>query len=65
MFSLEGTSRDAVLDRAKAEATERAIKAGAEPSDIKIVDVEETPIAYLPGSATRIRVKAVGNIVIG
>jgi N-methylhydantoinase A/oxoprolinase/acetone carboxylase beta subunit len=65
MFSLEGTSRDVVLDQAKAEAKERAIRAGAEPSDIKIVDVEETPIAYLPGSATRIRVKAVGNIVIG
>jgi N-methylhydantoinase A/oxoprolinase/acetone carboxylase beta subunit len=65
MFSLEGASRDAVLDQAKAEAIERAIKAGAEPSGVKIVDIEETPIAYLPGSATRVRVKAVGNLVIG
>jgi hypothetical protein len=29
------------------------------------MDIEEVPLAYLPGSATRIRVKAVGDLVIG
>ena len=65
IFSLEGTSRDVVLAGAKAEAAERAIKAGAAPASVKIMDIEEVPLAYLPGSATRIRVKAVGDLVIG
>ncbi len=64
IYSLEGKSRDSVLDGAKAEATERAAKAGADPASIKIVDIEEVPLAYLPGSATRIRVKAVGDLVM-
>lgn len=64
IFSLEGTSRDVVLDGAKAEASERATKAGADPSTVKIVDIEEVPLSYLPGNATRIRVKAVGDLVM-
>jgi N-methylhydantoinase A/oxoprolinase/acetone carboxylase beta subunit len=64
IFSLEGTSRDIVLASAKAEATERSTNAGADPSSVKIVDIEEVPLAYLPGSATRIRVKAVGDLVM-
>ncbi|MCJ9690106.1 hydantoinase/oxoprolinase family protein [Rhizobium sp. PRIMUS64] len=65
IFSLEGTSRDIVLGGAKKEAEERAVKAGAEAGTVKIMDVEEVPLAYLPGSATRIRVKAIGDLVIG
>ena len=29
---------------------------------VKIVDVEDVPLAYLPGNATRVRVKAVGDL---
>jgi N-methylhydantoinase A/oxoprolinase/acetone carboxylase beta subunit len=65
VFSLEGTTRDAVLNAARAEATARARDAGAAAATIKIVDIEEVPLAYLPGSATRIRVKAIGDLVIG
>lgn len=64
IFSLEGTSRDIVLGGAKAEASERAAKAGADPASVKIVDIEEVPLSYLPGNATRIRVKAVGDLVM-
>ncbi|MEF2070329.1 hydantoinase/oxoprolinase family protein [Consotaella aegiceratis] len=65
IYSLEGTSRDAVLNGAKAEASDNARRAGAAAETVKIVDIEEVPLAYLPGSATRIRVKAVGDLVIG
>ena len=65
IVSLEGTSRDIVLGGAKKEAEERAVKAGAEAGTVKIMDIEEVPLAYLPGSATRIRVKAIGDLVIG
>lgn len=62
VFALEGTTRDAALARAKADAVARAIAAGAAPDTVEIVDVEDVPLAYLPGSATRIRVKAVGDL---
>ena len=32
---------------------------------VDIVDVEEVPLAYLPGNATRIMVKAVGDLAGG
>ncbi len=64
VFSLEALSRTAVLDQAKAEATQKAIAAGADAATVQIVDVEEVPLAYLPGNATRIRVKAVGDLLV-
>ena len=63
IFSLAELSRDAALDQAKSEATGRAVNAGANPASVEIVDVEEVPLAYLPGNATRIMVKAVGDLV--
>ena len=62
VFSLADMSRDEALMEAKKEATDRAITAGAKAETIEIVDVEEVPLAYLPGNATRIMVKAVGDL---
>jgi N-methylhydantoinase A/oxoprolinase/acetone carboxylase beta subunit len=62
VVALEGTSREAALDEAKAEAVEKAVAAGAERDAVRVVDVEDVPLAYLPGNATRIRVKAVGDL---
>lgn len=39
--------------------------AGASPSTVEIVDFDEVPIPYLPGNATRIRAKAVGDLQLG
>ena len=35
------------------------------PTTVQIVDVEDVPLAYLPGNATRVRVKAVGDLSLG
>ena len=63
IFSLAEMDREEALNQAKQEATDRAINAGADNNSIEIVDVEEVPLAYLPGNATRIMVKAVGDLV--
>jgi N-methylhydantoinase A/oxoprolinase/acetone carboxylase beta subunit len=65
VFSLEQIPRDEALQQARDEATEKAIAAGASPGTVKIVDVEEVPLAYLPSNATRIHVKAVGELELG
>lgn len=62
IYAMEGRGRDEVLAEAKAEATANAVAAGAAPGTVGIMDIEEVPLAYLPGSATRIRVKAVGDL---
>lgn len=64
VYSLESMTREQALDDAKSEATAKAIEAGADPKTITIVDVEDVPLAYLPGNATRIRVKAVGDLTL-
>jgi len=62
IFSLAEMSRDEALDQAKQEAIDKAVAAGAQADTVEIVEVEEVPLAYLPGNATRIAVKAVGNL---
>lgn len=64
VYSLDGLTREQALNDAKAEATAKAIEAGADPASTVIVDVEDVPLAYLPGNATRIRVKAVGDLTL-
>lgn len=62
LFSLEGKSREAVLQEAKDQAIHSAVLAGAAVDHVEIIDVEEIPLAYLPGNAIRIRVKAAGPL---
>jgi N-methylhydantoinase A/oxoprolinase/acetone carboxylase beta subunit len=64
MYSMAPGQRDRLLDEAKQEAVDKAVAAGASPGSVQIVDVDEVPLAYLPGNATRIRVKAVGDLVL-
>lgn len=64
VFSLAELSRDEAVLQAKAEATDKAVSAGADRESTQIVDVEDVPLAYLPGNATRIRVKAVGDLSV-
>ena len=62
VVSLAGQPREAALDAVRTEAVGKAVAAGALPSSVQIVDVEEVPLAYLPSNAVRIRVKAVGDL---
>jgi hypothetical protein len=35
---------------------------GADPDSVEILDLDEIPLAYLPGSAVRITARAVGDL---
>ncbi len=52
--------REAAIAAATAQAVERAVAAGAERSSLETVDVEDMPLAYLPGNALRVRVRVAG-----
>ena len=65
VYSLAEIGRDDALADAKRQATDIAVTAGARRETVEIVDVEDVPLAYLPGNATRVRVKAVGELDVG
>ncbi len=62
VYTLAEISRDDALADAKKRAEDSAVAAGAARDTLEIVDVEDVPLAYLPGNATRVRVKAVGDL---
>jgi N-methylhydantoinase A/oxoprolinase/acetone carboxylase beta subunit len=64
IFSLEHQTRTEVISTAKKLAIADAVKAGAHPDSVEVVDIDEIPLAYLPGNAVRIRVKTCGNLLI-
>ena len=58
----QGKTRVEAIALARALADERAVEAGARRQSLAMVEAEDTPIAYLPGNAMRVRVKVVGDI---
>ncbi|HEY3656241.1 MAG TPA: hydantoinase/oxoprolinase family protein [Steroidobacteraceae bacterium] len=64
IFSYEKLGRDGALEEARTEAIDGAVAAGAAAKTVRVVDVEELPLQYLPGGAVRIRVKAVGDLAL-
>ncbi len=61
VFSYESTGREAALAEATEAAFSKAREAGAQ-ENIRVIDVEELPLAYVPGGAVRVRIKAVGDL---
>ena len=64
IYMLGKSTREEALDDAKRKATDAAVAAGARADSVTIVDVEDVPLAYIPGNATRVRVKAVGELAL-
>ena len=62
VFSFSNYSRQQALDEAKKLALEKTVLAGADQQNIQVVDLEEIAMAYLPGEALRIKVKAAGPL---
>ena len=58
------TEREHALEQARKEATDKAIEAGAAAGSVEITDIETFPLQYLPGGATRVFCRAVGDLAI-
>ncbi|KRF29845.1 hydantoinase/oxoprolinase N-terminal domain-containing protein [Phycicoccus sp. Soil802] len=54
--------RAEAISAASAQATARAIHAGADPEFVEVVEIDEIPLAYLTEPVARISVKAVGPL---
>lgn len=65
VFTYDSAGREAALEEAVAEAETRALEAGARPGTVVTIDLEEIPLAYVPGNAVRVRVKVAGELSLG
>ncbi|KAI1205190.1 DUF917-domain-containing protein [Annulohypoxylon truncatum] len=59
---LEGKDEKAVVGAACERATREAIRKGAAPGDVKIVSIDKIALQYTTKKATRLVVKAVGQL---
>ena len=57
-----GLNRDEALSQARKLAEQKAVHGGADGRTLKLVEIEDLPIAYLPGNAMRVRARVVGDI---
>jgi N-methylhydantoinase A/oxoprolinase/acetone carboxylase beta subunit len=62
LYTLDSLTREEALEDAMQLAVAEAVAAGAIKDTVNIVQKEDIPLAYLPGNATRIRVKAAGQM---
>lgn len=62
IVNLDEIGRTTALEQAQHKARNKAITAGATPETVTIHSIETIPLAYLPGGAARVRVKAIGEL---
>jgi N-methylhydantoinase A/oxoprolinase/acetone carboxylase beta subunit len=58
----QNLTRDAAIAEARRIAEQRAVRGGANSTTLQVVEVEDLPLAYLPGNSIRVRVRVVGDV---
>ncbi|HJF33884.1 MAG TPA: hydantoinase/oxoprolinase family protein [Sporosarcina psychrophila] len=64
IYLLTDREHHEVIEEAKQEAIQAAIEAGADPHRIDIIQLEDFPLAYIPGEAILVRVKVAGPLLL-
>jgi len=62
VLRLDDVPRDEAIAQVTAAAEQKAVQAGADASTLVVIDIEDVPLAYISGNATRIRVRVVGDL---
>ena len=62
LIDYDKVPRDEALAKARAEAVELAVAAGAIRDTVEIIDAEDVPLQYYPGNTTRVKIKAAGDL---
>ena len=62
VFHYEKLCREKTIEQASNEAKQLAKEAGAKESSIEINEINENPLAYLPGKSVRLQIKAIGDL---
>jgi N-methylhydantoinase A/oxoprolinase/acetone carboxylase beta subunit len=62
IFDFAALGRDVALSEAKREAHDAAVKAGANPDTVEIVDIVELPLTHMRTGAVHLKIRAVGEL---
>lgn len=62
LIDYDKTPRDEALAKARADAIELAVAAGAIRETVEIIDAEDVPLQYYPGNTARVKIKAAGDL---
>ena len=62
IYSYEKSGREKALADARDKAKDRVIRAGGNKDTLRVIDIDETALSYLPGEAVRVRVKAISDL---
>ena len=62
LMNYDELPREQSLEKAKLEAIELAVEAGAIRETVEIIEMEDVPLSYYPGHTNRVKVKAAGDL---
>ena len=62
LMNYDELPREQSLEKAKKEAIELAVEAGAVRDTVEIIEMEDVPLAYYPGNTNRVKIKAAGDL---
>ena len=62
LMNYDELPREQSLEKAKHEAIELAVAAGAVRETVEIIEMEDVPLAYYPGNTNRVKIKAAGDL---
>ena len=62
LMNYDELPREQSLEKARKEAIELAVEAGAVRDTVEIIEMEDVPLAYYPGNTNRVKIKAAGDL---
>lgn len=62
IIDYDRVARPAAIHQLRSEAHQRVIDAGGAPDSVRVVEVEEVFLSYLPGRSAQLRIKAIGDL---
>lgn len=62
IYRREGRDHRELIEEASSEACGEAVRAGADPRTVEVVELEEIPLSYLTDPSVRVRAKAAGRL---
>jgi len=65
IVSYRATARENVIEEMSASLTADLVRAGADPETVRVADIEETSVSYMADESTKIRLKLVGDLLLG
>ncbi len=64
LYAYDAHGRERTLDGAKRLAMANGVRTGAAAETVRVIGLAELPLAYIPGGAVRVWVKAAGELAL-